>query len=612
MRAFTAAWSVSNVKLQGIYMRRVILLALAGVLAVATSMVAQQQQPADPIKAVSDALGASDVKTLKFTGFGANFSVGQSPSPTEPWPRVTVKSYAATIDYEAQAMRVEMTREQGPIPPRGGGVPFVGEQRTIQVVRGNTAWNEQPPPAPAGGRGRRGGGPPPAAVEAGRVTQQEALSLVGVRPPGPPPPTPAPAAVVDRMVQIYLTPHGFLKGAIANKATARKVGNNTEITFTANGKYKFVGVANSRNEIEKITTWTDSPVLGDMPLEVTYSNYQKFDESGVSFPLRIVQTQGGFPSLDLWVSSVLINPTGTTLQDPRNAPADAVNLNFDVPDVAKNATIPAPTVVAQEIGKGIQYLTGGTHHSVAIEMKDHIILVEAPLNEARSNAVVAKVKELFPTKPIKYVINTHAHFDHSGGLRTLVADGATIVTHQSNRPYYEKAWMAPHTIEPDKLAQNKKLATFVTFTNKQVLTDGARTVEIHRIAGNPHNDAFAMVYLPAEKILIEADAYTPPAPPAPAQGGAPGGAAGGRAGAGPAGAAPEGGARAAGAGGRGAAAAAPTEPPPPSPSTVNLYENIQKLKLDVAQIAPLHGNRLATMDDLKQASTPAQPAGTGQ
>lgn len=616
MRAFTAAWSVSNVKLQGIYMRRVILLALAGVLAVATGMVAQQQ-PADPIKAVSDALGASDIKTLKFTGFGANFSVGQSPSPTEPWPRVTVKSYTATIDYEKQAARVELVREQGPIPPRGGGAPFVGEQRAVQVVSGNVAWNEQPPPAPAGGRGgRRGGGPPP--VEAGRVTAQEALSLVGVRPPGPPPPTPAPATVADRMAQILLTPHGFLKAAVANKATSRKVGTTTEITFTANGKYKFVGIVNSRNELEKVTTWTNSPVLGDMPLEVTYSNYQKFDETGVQFPLRIVQTQGGFPSLDLWVSSVLINPTPTTVPDPRNAPPDAVVLNFDVPDVAKNATIPAPNVTAQEIGKGIQYLTGGTHHSVAIEMKDHVILVEAPLDEARSNAVVAKVKELFPAKPIKYVVNTHAHFDHSGGLRTLVAEGATVVTHLSNRPYYEKAWMAPHTLEPDKLSQAKKVATFLTFTNKQVLTDGARTVEIHRIAGSPHNDAFAMIYLPAEKILIEADAYTPPAPPAPAQGGgaaaAGGGAAaagGGRAGGGPAGAAPEG-ARAGGGGGRGAAPAAPAAPPPPNPSTVNLYENIQKLKLDVAQIAPLHGNRLATMDDLKQATTPPQPAGTGQ
>jgi hypothetical protein len=118
-----------------------------------------------------------------------------------------------------------------------------------------------------------------------------------------------------------------------------------------------------------------------------------------------------------------------------------------------------------------------------------------------------------------------------------------------------------------------------------------------------------MVYLPAEKLLIEADAYTPPAPPAPQGGGA--AAAGGRAGGGPAGAAPEGGARAGG-GGRGAAPAAPAAPPPPNPATVNLYETIQKLKLDVAQIAPLHGNRLATMDDLKQATTPAQPAGTGQ
>ena len=101
------------------------------------------------------------------------------------------------------------------------------------------------------------------------------------------------------------------------------------------------------------------------------------------------------------------------------------------------------------------------------------------------------------------------HFDHSGGLRTYVDEGATIVTHAMNKPYYEQAWAAPRTINPDRLAQSKKTATFETFTDKHVLTDGSRTIEVHQIAGSGHNDAFAMVYLPKEKILIEVDAYAP-------------------------------------------------------------------------------------------------------
>ena len=168
-------------------------------------------------------------------------------------------------------------------------------------------------------------------------------------------------------------------------------------------------------------------------------------------------------------------------------------------------------VTVEKLADGVYYLKGGTHHSVAIDQKDHIVVVEAPQNEERSLAVIAKVKETIPNKPIRYLINTHVHFDHSGGLRTYVDEGATIVTHQMNRPYYEQAWAAPHTLNPDRLAQSKKTATFETFTDKHVLTDGSRTIEIHQIAGGGHNDAFAMVYLPAEKILIEGDAYTPAA-----------------------------------------------------------------------------------------------------
>ena len=134
--------------------------------------------------------------------------------------------------------------------------------------------------------------------------------------------------------------------------------------------------------------------------------------------------------------------------------------------------------------------------------------------------MIAKVKETIPNKPIRYLVNTHVHFDHSGGLRTYVDEGATIVTHEMNKPYYEQAWAAPHTLNPDRLAQSKKTATFETFTDKHVLTDGSRSIEIHQIAGSGHNDAFAMVYLPKEKILIEGDAYTPLAAERAAAGGA--------------------------------------------------------------------------------------------
>ena len=242
------------------------------------------------------------------------------------------------------------------------------------------------------------------------------------------------------------------------------------------------------------------------------------------------------------------------------------NLGADiaVPTELSNAAVAPPTATVERLAPGVFYVKGGTHHSVAIDQRDHIVVVEAPQNEERSLAVIAKVKETIPNKPIRYVINTHHHFDHSGGLRTYVDEGAAVVTHQMNQPYYEQAWAAPRTINPDRLAQSKKAATFETFADKHVLTDGKRSIEIYQLAGSGHNDAFAMIYLPTERILIEGDAYTPAAADAP-------------------------------------------PPTAPNPFSVNLFENIQRLKLNVRQIAALHGPRLTTMADLRTAI--GQPAG---
>src|SRR4030095_4988956 len=130
-------------------MRKVsMILATIGVLVFAYSLVAQR----NALQAAADALGAARIKTLQFTGSGANFSVGQNFTPNDPWPRVTVKSYTASINYDTASMRQELLREMGTVMPRGGGAPFTGEQRQILLVSGNYAWNAPPPgPAPAGG-----------------------------------------------------------------------------------------------------------------------------------------------------------------------------------------------------------------------------------------------------------------------------------------------------------------------------------------------------------------------------------------------------------------------------------------------------------------------------
>jgi glyoxylase-like metal-dependent hydrolase (beta-lactamase superfamily II) len=292
-----------------------------------------------------------------------------------------------------------------------------------------------------------------------------------------------------------------------------------------------------------------------MPLDVSYRDYES--AGGIAFPRHIIQRQGGFTALELWVSSAQTHP----------------GLDLATPASVRGAAPPPVRVESERIAAGVFLLTGGSHHSVAIEMRDHIVVVDAPLDDARSLAVIAKLGELMPGKPIRVVVNTHHHFDHAGGLRAYVDAGATVLTHEGNRAFFAAAWAAPRTLNRDRLAASGKAATLQTFTDTQVLTDGARSLEVHRIAGSPHADGLAMVYLPAEKILIEGDVYTPAAAP-------------------PAAAAPA---------AAPAPAGFPAPPPTISPSTINLYENIRRLKLDVARIAALHGPRVATMNDLMTA-----------
>ena len=148
-------------------------------------------------------------------------------------------------------------------------------------------------------------------------------------------------------------------------------------------------------------------------------------------------------------------------------------------------------------------------------------VVEAPLNEARSLAVIQEVGRLAPGKPIRYVVNTHQHFDHSGGLRTYLAQAATIVTHQGNRAFYENVEFFPglRTLAPDRLATfypmfapSRRPAPIETVNQQYVLSDGTRTLELYPLQGNAHTQTMLIAYLPQEKILINADMYNPGVP----------------------------------------------------------------------------------------------------
>ena len=470
----------------------------------------ETKAPADAeaiIDAATRATGAAPLNSIEYSGTGSVYSIGQAAGPGKPWPRFRMTQYKTAIRYDAPlgiaaqgpVMREELTRVDDENPPRGGGAgPFVAATGQGGIR-----------PIPFG-------------------PQTQGRQLTGRTSVG--------------FVQITLmTPQGFLKAAALSNATTSSVtrgGRKIQAVSFTHGPHTITGDIDARNRVERVESRLDNPVLGDMLVETIFSDYRTFD--GVTFPGRIVQRQGGYPTLDLTVASV------------RAGAADALEVRDAGP-----AAGPVK-VEAERIADGVWFLNGGAPVSVLVEFADHLVIVEAPGNDARTDAALAEAKRTVPGKPIRYLVNTHGHFDHSGGLRGFVAEGITIVTHQLNKPYFEQILAFPHTINPDRLARAPRAPVIEGVADTRVLSDATRTLVLHHVRGNLHNETLLMAYLPKEKLLMQADAFA----------------------ARPPGARPL---------------------PPGSPFTVNLWDNIQRLKLDVDKIVHLHGG-IDSMDALAKAA----------
>jgi hypothetical protein len=328
-----------------------------------------------------------DVASLRYSGTGKLGAVGMNWNPSGPWHATDLTRYSRTIDYASASSREDLTRAQENPPALGGEAPFVNPITEGRQVSGKYAWNQ-----PADGN-------PPLAPD---VVQ------------------PAPATAEDRGLQIWLTPHGFLKAAAANGAVAAQNSQGgqkvTTLTFML-GRYRLTGIIDGNNLVARIETHIPNPVLGDMPVVVSFTDYKAF--GGMRFPLHILQTQGGSRTFELYVRSASANIAGAALT---------------VPDNVLKATVRPEEVRVEKMADGVWMLYGG-HNSVLVEFKDYLAVIDAPVDETRSLAVIEAIHKLVPGKPIKYVINTHHHFDHSGGLRTYVAEGAAVITHEANKSF---------------------------------------------------------------------------------------------------------------------------------------------------------------------------------
>lgn len=175
---------------------------------------------------------------------------------------------------------------------------------------------------------------------------------------------------------------------------------------------------------------------------------------------------------------------------------------------AVNYPSPATGLKLVELSPNVQFVTGGSHNSLIVARKDDLIVFDAPINEWQSRWTIDAAKAKYPGKPIKYLVLTHHHNDHTGGARTYVAEGASIIVAAPNKAHFATMFRAQHTIHPDELQKNPKPANIIEFDDHMTLEDEFGKIQLYRIV-NPHADGMLIGHLVNENIVWVTDLYSP-------------------------------------------------------------------------------------------------------
>jgi glyoxylase-like metal-dependent hydrolase (beta-lactamase superfamily II) len=306
--------------------------------------------------------------------------------------------------------------------------------------------------------------------------------------------------------------------------------------------------------LTKMESLTDGLLEGLTSRETIFTDYRSVN--GVRVPFRVVTKVGPNVTSDLSYTEVVFNQrTDSSLfAQPPNAALG--------PEVGG----PRRPISLTPLGRDAYYVdameTGGIffYSAMFVVLNDYVLVVEAPLNDNVSRLIIAKIKETAPGKPIRYLIPTHYHTDHTGGVRGYIAEGTTIVTTPGNRAFFEKLAEIGHPLNADNLALQSRPPLIEAVDGKRTFSDGDHVVELYSVGRTSHADEMLMAYLPKEKLLFVSDLFL---------------------------------------------VSFKGQNGPAESSTLALFDKLRELNLDVRTIAGGHG-RIGTMDELKAAVAQAR------
>ena len=462
--------------------------------------------PAPMLAAASKEIGEVNLKCITFSGTGYAGAVGQTfeNAVNVDWPRIdSLANYTRTINWDAGTSKETFDRKPGLSPASWkyglgwqGGSPTQKATRQTHIVNGRVAWHID-------------GDGEPVAV----------------------PPDLADLYQLD----LWLNPPGFLKAARLPGANPvafwrweqlekGRDGNVVQpekvhvVAITMLGRYRVDATINSQNQITRIKTTVGEPALGDFNIEHESTNQISF--GNIKWPTAWHSHHGWDDNWQFYRLSTGHNGYGGNFANVQpNVCGDPVPVP---PSIAQAR--PATTVTVYKLADGVYLLGGAPANSYMVEFSNFVAVFEAPGNEARSLAVIDAVAKLAPNKPIRWLVSSHPHFDHIGGLRAYLHIGATIVAHAKNIPFLNRDVLnyEPRTVSPDIVSrwpptELSEGYNYEAVQENYVITDNRRILRVYYVQPLQHVDGMLMAYLPAERIAFQADLFDTHEPPRAAQ-----------------------------------------------------------------------------------------------
>ena len=189
---------------------------------------------------------------------------------------------------------------------------------------------------------------------------------------------------------------------------------------------------------------------------------------------------------------------------------------LDSDNASYDTKAPSPGLRLQEIAPGVNHVVGGSHNSLIVEMSDFLVIFDAPVTDGQSAWLMKTVKEKFPGKPVRWVVLTHHHMDHAGGVRAMLGDGGTLVVGAPARAHFQKVLAAPMTRNPDLSPRSFAAIQIMEVTQSHVITDSRGRQVMMYVMDNPHAKGMMMGWVPDAKLGYVTDIWTP-GPPLPAK-----------------------------------------------------------------------------------------------